>query len=193
MVHSLLNQLLGFWVYLLLALSVMVEGPVATLTAAVAAAGGYMKAPLVFVFAASGNLLSDILWYTLGYLGKREWLDRYGKYFGLREEMINQLLTDIETHAAKLLFVAKLTLGFTIPTLVSTGLAKVPVRRWLHYLVAGEIIWTGSLVFLGFTFGRYVQRFERGVEIVALVGGLLFAALTIYYFSRLRKRAAEKI
>ena len=190
--NPLLNPFLGFWAYLLLALSVMVEGPVATLAGSVAAAGGYMKPPLVFLFAASGNLLSDILWYTLGYLGKREWLHRYGKYFGLREEMVNQLLADIETHAAKLLFIAKLTMGFTIPTLVSAGLAKVPVRRWLHYLVAGEIIWTGSLVFLGLTFGRYVGRLERGVEYVALGGGLLCAALVIYYLSRLRKRAAEK-
>lgn len=190
--HSQLIQDLGWWAYLLLALLVMVEGPVATLAGAVAAASGYMKPLGVFFSAALGNLLSDVLWYTLGYLGRREWLHRYGGYVGLREELVNRLMSDIQTHAARLLFVAKLTLGFTIPTLVATGLARVPMRRWLAYLVAGETIWTGTLVYLGFNFGRYVRRLERGVEIVAVIGGLLFTGLLVFYLSSLRKRATKQ-
>lgn len=189
--HSQLTQGLGLWAYLLLAILVMVEGPIATLAGAVAASAGYMKPLGVFFTAASSNLLSDILWYTLGYLGRKEWLHRYGGYVGLREDMVNRMMKDIEAHAAKLLFVAKLTLGFTIPTLVSTGLARVPIKRWLLYLVAGETIWTGTLVYLGFNFGKYVRRLERGVEIVALIGGLLFISILIIYLSRLRKRASE--
>ena len=164
----------------------------ATLAAAAAASAGYMKPVAVFAAAASGNLLSDILWFSLGYLGRREWLHRYGGYVGLREGLVNRLMADIQTHAARLLFIAKLTLGFTIPTLVATGLAKVPMRRWLPFLMAGETLWTGSLVLLGFFFGKYVRRLERGAEVFALVGGLLFAAAVIYYISRQRKRAAEK-
>ncbi|HEX9018741.1 MAG TPA: hypothetical protein VF806_06125, partial [Anaerolineaceae bacterium] len=88
--HSTFTQDLGWWAYLLLALLVMVEGPVATLAGAVAASAGYMKPMGVFFSAASGNLLSDILWYTLGYLGRREWLHRYGGYVGLREDFVNR-------------------------------------------------------------------------------------------------------
>lgn len=164
----------------------------ATLAGAVAASAGYMKPVGVFAAAASGNLLSDILWFTLGYLGRREWLHRYGSYVGLHEGLVNRLMDDIQKHAARLLFIAKLTLGFTIPALVATGLARVPMRRWLPFLIAGETLWTGSLVFLGFFFGRYVRRLERGVEFIALAGGLLFVAFIIYYLARQRKRASEK-
>lgn len=189
---EMITQGLGIWAYLLLALLVIVEGPVATLAGAVAASAGYMKPAWVFVAAATGNLLADCLWYTLGYVGKLEWLHRYGRWFGLREHMVIRLTKDIQKHAPKLLFIAKLTLGFTIPTLVATGLARVPIRRWLGVLLASETLWTGTLVFLGFHFGQYVQRLERGVEIIALAGALLFVALLILYISYLRRHSVSE-
>lgn len=184
------TQHMGLWAYLLLALLVMVEGPVVTLAGAVAASAGYLEPVWVFFSAAMGNMVADVLWYTLGYLGKMEWLHRYGGWFGFREEYIQRFNRDIQTHAAKLLFVAKLTLGFTIPTLVATGLSRVPLRRWFYVLIIGETIWTGSLVTLGFFFGKYVQQLERGVEAFSLIGALLFIVFLVYYVSRIRRRSS---
>lgn len=185
------TQHLGIWAYLLLALLVMVEGPVATLAGAVAASTGLMKPVWVFVAASAGNILADLLWYTLGYVGKMEWVHRYGAYVGVRGSLVQRVHNDIQRHSAKFLLLAKLTLGFTIPALVATGLARVPMRRWLWVLLVGESIWTGSLVFLGFHFGRYVQTLEQGMEIITLVGGLIFAGLVFFYISRVRKKAEE--
>jgi membrane protein DedA with SNARE-associated domain len=158
---EMITQNLGLWAYLLLALLVMVEGPVATLAGAVAASSGFMSPEGVFLAAASGNLFADSLWYSLGYLGKIEWLERYGRWIGVTHTMLNRLVKDIENHAAKVLFIAKLTLGFSIPTLVATGLAKVPVRRWLPWLALGETIWTGGLVFLGYHLGAMYKNSKR--------------------------------
>jgi membrane protein DedA with SNARE-associated domain len=189
---EMITQDLGLWAYLLLALLVLVEGPIATLAGAIAASSGLMKPEGVFLAAASGNLTADLLWYTLGYLGKLEWLERYGRWVGLTQGMLNRLRIDIEKHVAKVLFIAKLTLGFVIPTLVATGLARVPIRRWLPWLVIGETIWTGALVFLGYFFGKYVQRLERGVEIAAIFGALLSIGFLIYYLGKLRQPGKRK-
>jgi membrane protein DedA with SNARE-associated domain len=185
-----ISQDLGVWAYFLLAVLVMVEGPVATLAGAIAASAGFMSPGWVFVSASAGNLLADGLWYTLGYMGKIEWLERYGRWMGVKQVLINQVMGDIRTHAAKLLFLAKLTLGFTIPTLVAAGLVRVPLRRWLPSLLLAETLWTGVLVFLGYHFGRYVQTLERGMEMAALVGGLLFIGFILYYLARLRRRSS---
>lgn len=182
-------QELGVWAYLLLAVVVMVEGPVATLAGAFAASQGLMKPGLVFLSAACGNLLGDSLWYTLGYLGKMEWVEKYGGMAGLKNKAIQRLQNDIKKNAPKLLFIAKLTLGFTIPTLVATGLSRVPIRRWLPFLVFAETIWTGSLVLLGFHFGEYLKRLQRGVEIFTFAGSLVFIALVIAYLARHRQRS----
>lgn len=183
-------QDLGLWAYLLLALLVMVEGPIVTLAGAVAASAGYMAPVGVFAAASAGNMTADLLWYTLGYLGKMEWLHRYGRWFGLREEYIRRFDRDIQAHAAKVLLIAKLTLGFTIPTLIATGLSKVPMRRWLGFLALGETIWTGSLVALGFFLGSYVQQLERGLEIITLAGSLLFIGFLVYYIAHIRRRGS---
>lgn len=183
---ELIAQNLGLWAYLVLALLVMVEGPVATIAGAVAASSGLMSPEGVFISAALGNLFADCLWYSLGYLGKIEWLERYGRWFGVSTSMLARLNRDICAHAAKVLFIAKLTLGFSIPTLVATGLAKVPFRRWFPWLAIGETLWTGSLVFLGYHLGRSVQKLEKGVEFIAIAGILLSVAFLFFYLGKLR-------
>jgi membrane protein DedA with SNARE-associated domain len=184
---EMITQNTGLWAYLLLALLVMVEGPVATLAGAVAAASGFMVPEGVFIAAATGNLLADTLWYTLGYLGKMEWLTRYGRFVGVTPALVARFQRDIEQHVGKLLLVAKLTLGFSIPALIATGLSRVPVRRWFPWLALGETIWTGALVFLGYHLGRYITRLERGVEMAAAAGILLSAAFLVFYLGKLRK------
>ena len=46
---------LGIWTYLVLAVLVAIEGPVATLLGAAAASAGLMRPGLVFITAAAGN------------------------------------------------------------------------------------------------------------------------------------------
>ena len=170
----------------------MAEGPVATLAGSVAASAGYLKPVGVFLAASSGNMLADCMWYFIGYLGKIEWVHRYGSYVGVRKSMVARVQKDVEVHAPKLLLIAKLTLGFAIPTLLATGLARVPIRRWFWVLLVGETLWTGVLVALGVKFGQYVTRLERGVELVALFGGLFCVVLVLFYVSRVRKRYAAQ-
>jgi membrane protein DedA with SNARE-associated domain len=70
--HTFQVQPLGIWTYILLAILVAVEGPIATLAGSVASSAGYLNPVLVFVSASCGNLTSDILWYSMGYLASRK-------------------------------------------------------------------------------------------------------------------------
>jgi membrane protein DedA with SNARE-associated domain len=188
---SSLDHSLGIWAYFAIAVLVIVEGPIATLVGAVAASAGYLKPGWVFASAAAGNLTSDTLWYLLGYLGNIEWVLKYGKYVGVKEQQVAYLQNEIQKHVLQILFVAKLTLGFVIPVLVATGLSKIPIRRWFGVLFIAECIWTGTLVFVGYHFGHYVRTMERGLQFFALGGALLFAIVTLRFIARHRSRAAE--
>ena len=115
---------------------------------------------------------------------EKEWLIHYGRWFGVSEQTIHHLQKDMETHIGKILFTAKLTLGFVIPTLVAAGLAKIPWRRWFGGLFLAECLWTGFLVFTGHYFGRYVQTLERGPWWVSLGGAAVFVVLILVYLSR---------
>lgn len=174
---------LGDWNYLLLALLVAVEGPVATLLGAMAAPAGLLRPILVFLFAAIGNLTADSLWYLLGYMGKTEWLFRGGKRFGVKQEYIERLTHSMRKHTVKILFFAKLSVSFVIPALIAAGLVKAPWRRWFPTLLGAETLWTGSLVLNGFYTTEALKRVEQGVEYFIIAGSILFLG-TMFWFGR---------
>ena len=188
-----IQQHLGGWAYLLLALVVAAEGPIATLAGAAAAAAGLLNPILVFVSASIGNLTADILWYSLGYLRKAEWLVKYAGWLGIKENIIVRLQDDINEHVRKILFVAKLTLGFVIPALIAAGLARVPFKRWFGVLFTAECIWTGSLVLTGYYFGTLVQRIETNLRWVSIGGALIFVTIVLVYLSRFRQNMEKEL
>ena len=180
---------LGYWTYLLLAVLVAVEGPVATLLGAAAASAGLMRPWLVFFAAAAGNLTADSLWYTLGYAGKIEWTMRFGRRLGIQPEILERLEQGMHDHAAKILFIAKLTVSFMIPSLIAAGLVKVRWRRWFPALFAGEMIWTVSLMLIGYYATEAIKRVQQGVEYLILGLSLAFVFFIVWMGRRvLRKR-----
>lgn len=180
----------GMWGYLLLALLVMVEGPIATLLGAAAAAGGMMRPSLVFVSAATGNLAADSLWYAIGYMGRTEWLVSHAGWLGVRERHVRLLESKMRSHALMILLAAKLTAGLVIPALMAAGMARVSWRRWFAVLFAAELLWTGTLVFAGLYLTESLVRIEQGLEMLATVTAIVALLLLALWFVGQRLRAA---
>jgi membrane protein DedA with SNARE-associated domain len=176
---------LGFWTYIILGLLVLVEGPIATLLGAAAASAGLMRPLGVFASAAIGNLTADSLWYTLGYLGKTRWIRQFGQRFGIRESLVNHLEQQMIEHATRVLFLAKLTLSFVIPSLIAAGLLRIPWRRWFPALIAAETLWTGSLVLIGFYTTEAIKRVQAWVQYTALSVSIIFVIILIIEGRRL--------
>ena len=184
---------LGVWTYFLLVFLVAVEGPIATLLGAAAASAGLMRLGWVFIAASTGNLIADTLWYTLGYIGKIEIILRIGQKLGLSRELLERLQKGMREHTTRILFIAKLTVSFVIPSLIAAGLVKAPWRRWFPAIFAGELIWTGSLILLGFYATEAIKRVEKGVEYLALGGGMIFVIFLIFMGRRLLKKKYQEI
>jgi membrane protein DedA with SNARE-associated domain len=170
--------------YILLAIVVAIEGPIATLFGAAAASAGLMKPYFVFLAAAGGNFIADLLWYTLGYMGKIEWVLRYGKWLGLKKHHIERIEDHMHNHAAKFLLLAKLSAGFMIPSLIAAGLAKVPIKRWAPALLVGETIWTGSLVLTGFYATEAIKQVAKGVHYIGIAGSIIFVLVIGFWIIR---------
>ncbi len=154
---------LGYWKYLLLTVLTIFEGPVATLLAAGASSIGLMNPVLVFFSAAAGNLLGDTGWYLLGRLGKMEWIMRLASRVGISPAYLERIERQIQRNAPTFLFFTKLFNSLIVPALVTAGLARVPWRRWFPPLVGAEILWTGSLVLLGYFSAHALSQVEKGL------------------------------
>lgn len=171
---------LGFLNYLIISILVALEGPIVTLLGAAAASTGLLRPTLVFASAAAGNLAADLVWYRVGYAGKTDWLVRYGRYFGVKARHVNRLQSGMQTHATKVLVLAKLSAGLVIPTLIAAGLARVPWKRWLPALLLAETIWTGSLTLIGYYATAALTEVERGVEIIMLGASAIFLIFVFF-------------
>jgi membrane protein DedA with SNARE-associated domain len=182
---------LGFWAYVLLAVLVMVEGPIATLVGALAASAGFLRPGYVFVSAAIGNLTADTIWYSLGYFGKTRWLEQRVRFLGVTPAHVDFLKGEMQRHARKILLAAKLTLSFSIPALIAAGMARVPWRRWFTTVAFGESIWTGSLVVLGFTFRESIKQLRLDLQLVSIVGALAFVAIAVRFALKAARRWQE--
>ena len=171
----------GHWNYLILAVLVAVEGPVVTLLGAAAAATGILDPVMVFLSASTGNLAADMFWYALGLAGKARWLQKLLGRFGISDLQLARAQNEIREHSFRIVLLAKLTASFAIPVLVAAGMARVAWHKIVRALLPGECVWTGSLVLAGYYFSQSIKHLERGVQIVALMGGItMFVFFTKY-------------
>ncbi len=185
---------LGHWTYLLLFVLVAFEGTFAILLGAAAASAGLMRPVPVFFAAAAGNLAADTLWYLLGYFGKQEWLFHFGRRLGVQPELMEHLKHTITKHATKVMFLAKATSSFVIPTLVTAGLLRIPFRRWFPYFILSETLWTGALVLIGYFATESLKRVQQGLNYLLLAIPLVFVVFMVVAGRRLlRTVAAEDI
>lgn len=174
----------GSWNYLIIALLVAVEGPIVTLLGASASAAGYLKTGYVLVAAAAGNISADLIWYSLGYNGKIEWLLPYQRWLGIKTRQMDRLQSEMHKHASKILFFAKLSSGLMIPSLLAAGMTKVPIKKWLPTLLLGEMIWTGALMFIGYHGTMMLTSISKGIEYVLLGASLVFLFAMVYFIRR---------
>lgn len=179
---------LGPWSYLLLMLLVLIEGPIATLLGAFAASAGLMRPGLVFVSAATANLTADTMWYSVGYLGKTDWLVKYGRVIRLRQVHIDLLKEQVRTHASRILLIGKLTLSFAVPVLIAAGMARVPWRRYFPVVALGEVFWTGSLVAGGYFLRESIKQWEIGLQLAGALGAIVFVLLGVAFIARTGRR-----
>lgn len=182
---------LGPWSYLLLMFLVLIEGPIATLLGAFAASAGLMRPGLVFVSAATANLTADTMWYSLGYMGKTDWLIRYGRVLRIRQAHIDFLKQHLRAHASRILLIGKLTLSFAVPVLIAAGMARIPWRRYIAVVALGEVFWTGSLVLGGFYLRESIKQWEWGLQLAGALGAIVFVLAAVTFLARAGKRWEE--
>lgn len=171
-------------VYGLLTLMVLVEGPVSILLAAGGTAAGFLRPIPVFCAATLGNFIADGLWYGLGYYGPLEWLVRRFKFLGVDVAQLTRLKRVVRAHAGKLLLFAKVTNGLIVPALIATGMARVPLRRWLPLILVLNLLNSAVFMTIGYYTALSLLQVQQGLEYLALAATLLFILLASLYMRR---------
>lgn len=134
-----------------------------------------------------GDVLSDIMWYFVGYYAAGPFFNRYGHWFGLTPETIAKVKRRFHHYHTKILIISKLTMGFgfAVPVLAVAGMLKVPFSRFLLINASGSLVWVLGNMAIGYYFGTVVLSIPREFQIAA---ALLVLGAFFYLVSWLSKQ-----
>lgn len=190
---------IGQWIagngYTFLFILMLVEGPVVTAAAAFAAALGYLNIYAVLILSILGNLVPDAIYYAMGYWGREQFVERYGRYVRLTPERVKKIESFIEQHAGKSLVAIKLIPFLATPGLVVAGLSRMDIRRYAIWSLIVTL--PSSLLYL--LVGYYSGAAYTSVVHDLNIGGFVIAGVIIVFIviTMLQKkyggRWAEKI
>ncbi len=143
-----------------------------------------------FAFAAclAGAIVGDSFMYAIGYHwghGIFRSHPRFAKLLSAENE--EQFQQAIDSHALKVMFLARFLVGIRAPVYVMTGVVRMPYRRFLIYDVISAAAVVGVVFSLAYVFGDNVGEWVRHAEFTAtfiVVGVLAIIGGFIYYRHR---------
>jgi len=182
---------LNFAIYLALLALVALEGPIAIMLAGGAASAGYLLPVPVFLTASFGNMISDTLWYMLGYFGKINWVYKI-KWLSIKPHHVDAVKDEVRSHVIRILLVTKLTNGLTIPILVATGLAKVPWRRWFPVVAFANLVIAAVFTSIGYFTVFSLLKIEKGLTYIAIIFSIVFFVVAFIYLRKSFKKRKER-
>lgn len=123
------------------------------------ATGGILAANRIFSFFGAfligllGSVLCAIIIYAMGYFGGRPFIEKYGKYFFMKKEDIDNADNWFNKYG---LFAAFIGRNFPIiRTFISLplGITRVNFIKFIIYTTLGSIPWTFIFIYVGYMLG----------------------------------------
>ena len=184
--------LLWSWVsvhpYLVLAPLVLLEGPLATILAGTLAAAGAASWPAVWAVVVAADLAADCAYFLLGRAGRRPWPARLLRRLGLDEVRRERLTRALSAHLPRVVVGAKIADVAAVPTLLTAGLAGVPLRRFLPWAAGATAVKSTLLLVLGGLFGARIAPLLTPTTSLLVLAGVVATYLFARALARSRTR-----
>ena len=190
-----LSQLLLSYKYWILPPANLIFGPIVGLMAGALVRADVLELLPTFLFIVGGAIAGDIMWYWIGYHWGERFTQRFGKYVSITESHVAIAKILFNKYHMRILFLSKVTsgLGFAIVILFTAGLSRVPFNRFLLINVAGEIIWSGSLIAIGFFVSHLIIRVNSVLEWASVIGLMVLVLACLFGIGHyLRKHMSQK-
>lgn len=149
---------------------------------------GRFNVLLVIVIGALANLVGSLLAYAIGYWGQepvvRTLIHRYGKYILISAAEFNRSERWFRKYGQKIVFFSRVLPIVRTFISLPAGIAHMSFLSFTLFTLAGSLIWSALLTYIGFTLGKnwhlleiYYRRFEY-----LIIAGLV--VLLVYYLYR---------
>ncbi len=162
-----------------------------------AAVNHQLQIPLVITSAAIGAILGDNIGYTVGRLGGRRLIERFGRYLFIKPAHLASADRFFARHGDKTVFFGRFTTLLRLWAAFFAGVNRMNWRIFLLYNAAGGILWSILYGTLGYVAGRiFHDNFAQIERLAGTVSGAIGFTLVgilvlIIAFFWLRRRHAQ--
>ena len=169
--------------YPLFFLGAYIEGTVVMLTGGVLLKLGQVDFVPLYISLILGDILSDIMWYWVGYLGARRFVMRWGSIVNITPAVVEKLEGRFKKYHLSILIFSKLTMGFglAVPILVTAGMMRVSFLRYCTINMIGSFVWVAFVIFVGYTFGNVLNLVPEQYQIATTIAALIVFFLGLKY------------
>ncbi len=148
---------------------------------------GQMSLPLVLLSGMAGSLLGALFNYWLSLRYGRPFFIKYGKYFGVTEEVLDKADTFFARHGHISTFVGRLIPVIRQYISLPAGIARMNLARFCLYTSLGAGIWIVILTFLGYWLGTNKSLIDRYLSEISVALAIGCALLVVVYILRQRR------
>ncbi len=171
-------QIFGYVAILFLMIA---EGPLTTMFASFAASLGYFNIWIIFVIAFLGDVIGDLIHYSVGFYLRKSLVEKYGAKWGIKKSKIKQLENKLNKNFLAAMIIGKPTAPLSTITLLMSGALRVPLRKFLIVSIITTLPLTILYTSLGFFFGSTLNEIIKYLEIGKYAFILIIISLVILY------------
>ena len=148
--------------------------------------------PYIIVAAVCAATLGDNLGYWAGHYGGRPLLDRYRKFFRIREETVAKGEELFARFGAATIFFARFVAGMRVIAGPLAGVLRMNWRKFLLFNFLGAVVWVTVISCVGYFFGKHWEQLIDFVDDVNIVVVVAVVAAALFYWWRRKKKARQK-
>lgn len=176
--------------YIAVFLGGIFEGEAVLVLGGLAAYGGFLKLPLVFLSALAGAMVSD---WSLFFIGRYKGKKVIEKWPRIKNLMLKpQRMVDKKSKFIS--FTLRFMYGFRIVVPLSLGMSNIKTPVFLFFNMLGSMLWVLVVGISGYFFGDILEiflgklkRYEFKIIISTLIGAIAIYAIYVLARYLLRK------
>ncbi|OGF24153.1 hypothetical protein A3H66_00580 [Candidatus Falkowbacteria bacterium RIFCSPLOWO2_02_FULL_45_21] len=180
--------------YLILFPITIIEGPIITVIAGFLSSLGALELLAAFITVVLGDIVGDIVYYSVGYWGREKFICRCGKCLGLDIERIKKMERQFKKRGRLLLIWGKISHVFGAFILVSAGISKIKFKDFVIFNLLATLPKSAILLLIGYYFGQAYVSINKYFDYTAIIMfSLGVIAATVYWLIKKYVDKAYKI
>jgi membrane protein DedA with SNARE-associated domain len=145
----------------------------------------------ITIVATVANLFGSLIAYSVGSLGGRPLLEKYGKYILITHGKLDLADKWFEKYGYEAVLISRLLPIIRTFISLPAGIAQMDIKKFVIYTLLGSLPWCFALGYLGFLLGPQWEVIRNYFHILDIIVGIGIVAFIVYLIYKYKYKANE--